>query len=75
MHLQLSSAKIVAILSRGRWVNGMWNAELSEMNMAFILMNCGLVVPYGDIDLDQHWLQLWLFNCHHQAITWINVDI
>ena len=24
------------------------------------LTHCGLVTPYGDKDLDQHWLMLWL---------------
>ena len=31
------------------------------------LTHCGLVMPYGDIYLGQHW---W-----HQAITWIDVDL
>ena len=35
---------------------------------------CGLVMPYGDIDLGQHWLRLWLVAWQHQAITWTNVD-
>ena len=30
--------------------------------------------PYGDIGLEQHWLQLWPVAWRHQAITWSNVD-
>ena len=30
--------------------------------------------PYGDIDLDQHWLRLWLDAWWHRAITWSNVN-
>ena len=35
--------------------------------------HCGLVTPYGNRDLDQHWLR-WLVAWWHQAITWTNVD-
>ena len=31
-------------------------------------------MPYGDIDLGQHWLRLWLVAWRQQAITWANVD-
>ena len=34
-----------------------------------------MVTPYGDIDLGQHWLRLWLVAWQHQAITWTNVDL
>ena len=34
----------------------------------------GLVTPYGDVDLGQHWLRYWLVAWRHQAITWTNVD-
>ena len=39
------------------------------------LSHCGLVMPYGDIDLGQHWLRYWLAVWRHQAITWTNVDL
>ena len=39
------------------------------------LTNCGLVTPYGDIDLDQHWLGKWRVAWWHQAITWTSVDL
>ena len=32
------------------------------------------MMPYGDIDLGQHWLRWWLGVWWHQAITWTNVD-
>ena len=35
----------------------------------YVLINWGLVTPFGDIDLGQH--RLW----RHQAITWTNVDL
>ena len=36
--------------------------------------HCGLVPPYGDMELGQHWLRQWLVAWRHQAITWTNVD-
>ena len=38
------------------------------------LTHCGLVTPYSDRDLGQHWLRQWLVAWRHQAITWTNVD-
>ena len=35
----------------------------------------GLVMPYSNIDLGQHWLGQWLAAWRHQAITWANVDL
>ena len=37
--------------------------------------HCGLVTPYGDLDLGQHWLRQWIVAWRHQAITWTNVDL
>ena len=39
------------------------------------LTHSGLVTPYGDRDLGQHWLRYWLVAWRHQAITWANVDL
>ena len=39
------------------------------------LNHCCLLTPYGDINLGQHWLRLWLAAWRHQAITWTNVDL
>ena len=36
--------------------------------------HCGLVTPYVNIDLGQHWLKQWLGAWWHQAMTWNNVD-
>ena len=33
------------------------------------------MTPYGDMDLGQHWLRLWLVAWRHQAITWTSVDL
>ena len=37
--------------------------------------HCGLEMIFGDIDLSQHWLSIWLVAWQHQAITWTNVDL
>ena len=37
------------------------------------LTHGSLVMPYGEIDLGQHWLRWWLVAWQHQAITWTNV--
>ena len=39
------------------------------------LSHHGLVTPYGDIDLSQHWFRLCLDAWRHQAITWTKVDL
>ena len=36
---------------------------------------CGLVTPYGDRDLVQHWLRQWLAAWRHRSITRTNVDL
>ena len=35
----------------------------------------GLVTPYGETELGQHWLKYWFVARRHQAITWTNVDL
>ena len=40
-----------------------------------VLTHCGLVTPYGNMELGQHWLRYWLVAWRHQAITWTNVDL
>ena len=32
-------------------------------------------VPYGDTELDKHWLRFWLVAWWHQPITWISIDL
>ena len=32
------------------------------------LIHCGLVMPFGDIDLDQHWLRWWLDAWRHDGM-------
>ena len=39
------------------------------------LTHSGLLTPYGDIGLGQHWLRWWLVAWRHQAITWTSVDL
>ena len=38
------------------------------------LTRCGLTPPYGNINLGQNWLRLWLVAWRNQPITWTNVD-
>ena len=35
--------------------------------------HCGIVKPYGNVDLGQHWLR-YFFLLRHQTITWTNID-
>ena len=35
----------------------------------------GLLTPYGEINLGQHWLAQWLVACLHQAISWSLIDL
>ena len=46
-----------------------WSLIMKELTLL------GPVTPFGDIDLGQHWLRLWLAAWWHQAITWTNVDL
>ena len=49
--------------------------SVSWLHLAELLLtHCGLVTPYGDMELGQHWLRQWLVAWRHQAITWTNVD-
>ena len=58
-----------AIVMVTNWYNNGWcHKPLTA------LTHCGLVKPYGNRDLGQHWLRQWLVAWQHQAITWTNVD-
>ena len=50
--------------------------SFAKLDMLLIreLIHCGLLMPFGDRDLDQHWLRYWLVAWRHEAITWTNVD-
>ena len=45
------------------------------VQFSIYLTHCGLMTPYGDIDLDQHWLRLCLVAWRHQATAWTNFDL
>ena len=49
--------------------------KFKDISSITMLTHCGLVTPYGGIDLGQHWLRKWLVAWRHQAITWTNVDL
>ena len=49
---------------------GGFNSSLSKEGN---ITHYGLVVPYGDNDLVQHWL--WQLPWRHQTIDWTNVDL
>ena len=38
------------------------------LHFTLLLSNWGFVMPYGDLDLGQHWLSQWLVAWQHQAI-------
>ena len=38
------------------------------------LTHCGLVTPFGDIDVSQYCLSQWLDAWQHDAITWTNIE-
>ena len=50
---------------------GHFNLSMMGLQLTF----CGLVTPYGDIALGQHWLRIWLVAWRHQAITRTNIDL
>ena len=61
-------------------IESWWASHNSDFNslsstLRNELTHWGLVTPYGDSDLGQHWLRLWLVAWRHQAITWTNVDL
>ena len=37
------------------------------------LIHCDFVMPYGKIDLGQHWLILWLVFYGTQPLTWLSI--
>ena len=41
-------------------------AVAARRHASFLNLNCGLVMTYGDKDLDQHWLRKWLGAWQHQ---------
>ena len=41
----------------------------------FLLMNCGLVMPYDITELDQHWFRQRIVAWWYEAITWTNIDL
>ena len=70
----MSSAKMAAILSRGRWVKDnagftchipdvAYNEPIDIRHMEFIIDNDGLVYGYLLIEVLQYWWQTELFYC------------
>ena len=57
-----------------QWSKFIFSLTYSYTCWMRMLTHCGLVTPYVDRDLGQHWLKLWLVAWWHQAITWTNVD-
>ena len=52
-----------------------WEEWSMAIIFFFSLTHCGLVTKYGDRDLDQHWLTLWLVAWRNEAIIWTNLDL
>ena len=68
---------------RMNWTRWVWASplyplawrHLKKLSHVSDLSLSGLVTPYGDIGLGQHWFRWWLVAWWHQAITWTNVDL
>ena len=56
------------------WANWQISRVMYSAQGLYSLTHCGLVTPYGDMELGQHCLRQWLVAWRHQAITWTNVD-
>ena len=69
-------APLGARTSAGTVMNKWWHIQDPIPVYVFHphLTHCGLVMPYGNIELDQHWLRQWLVAWWHQDITWTNVN-
>ena len=52
-----------------------WKFGHSGYSNDSLLTHCGLVMPYGDIEMGEHWLRKWLVAIawQQQAIIWTNV--
>ena len=50
----------------------MVNKISRNITLLWMLTHTGLVMPYGDINLGQHWPRQCLVAWWHQAITWTN---
>ena len=58
------------------WINhGKYHDYSTLVRDHLTLTHWGLVTPFGNIDLGQHWLRQWLVAWRDQAITWTNVDL
>ena len=57
------------------WSTSYFTMANSTRTCSIILTHCGLMTPYGDRDLGQHWLRQWPVAWRHHAITWTNVDL
>ena len=66
--MEINNIKITFSLKKMFWSCHM---HIGSLN---VLTHWGLVTPYGDMDLGQHWLKLWLVAWRRQAISWTNVD-
>ena len=54
-----------ATFSSARCMIGVGRGTIKQIE----LTHCGLVTPYGDRGLAQHWLMYWLVALRHQAIS------
>ena len=50
-------------------------SDMQQYHVVWYLTHCGLVPPYGNTELGQHWLGWCLFAWWPQAITQTNVDL
>ena len=57
------------------WTTDVCYHSLRLSKTTCTLFHCGLVTPYGDVDMGQRWNGQWSVAWQHQAMTWTNVDL
>ena len=51
----------------------MWSEKWRPFCLSLnVVKQLGLVMPYGNRDLDQYWLRQWILSSWHQAINYLN---
>ena len=49
-------------------------SQWEKLHMYNLLTLCGLMIPYGDIDMGQHWSRQWLVAWWHQVIRRTKIE-
>ena len=51
------------------------NTDILAVGVTILITQCGILMPYGNINLVQHWFRVWLVAWRPQAITSTNIDL